>query len=246
MLNYIIIFCMDNKTKYSNTIIYKISCNNPEIKDTYVGHTTDFTKRKTRHKQNCKSVNNKLYNTINKNGGWSNWNMSEIANYNCKNITEAKIKEQIHYELLKANLNCIPPYTSKKIEINEPECNTGNSTDSNYRFICKKCNYYTNKLNDLNRHIQTSKHKNKEENIIQTNNIKIYKCKCGNDYIHRQSLNNHKKKCIMPSSDNNIITKLVDENSEIKTKMLDLQSKYMELQSKMIYLIEEMNILKHK
>jgi hypothetical protein len=238
-----------DNTKYANTIIYKISCNNPEIKDIYVGHTTDFTHRKTCHKQNCKNIHNKLYNTINKNGGWSNWNMSEIAKYNCKNITEAKIKEQIHYELLKANLNGIPPYTSKKIEINEPEsttCNDENNDNSKCRFICKKCNYYTNKLNDLNRHIQTSKHKNKEENTIKTTSIKIYKCKCGKEYIHRQSLNNHKKKCIMPLSDNNIITNLVNENSEIKTKLLDLQSKYMELQSKMIYLIEEINILKYK
>ena len=31
---------------YKNTIIYKIVCNDLKIKDTYVGHTTDFKSRK--------------------------------------------------------------------------------------------------------------------------------------------------------------------------------------------------------
>ena len=33
-------------TDYSKTIIYKIVCKNPEIKNTYVGSTTDFASRK--------------------------------------------------------------------------------------------------------------------------------------------------------------------------------------------------------
>ena len=35
---------------YSKTIIYRIVCKNPEIKDCYVGQTTDFTSRKSCHK----------------------------------------------------------------------------------------------------------------------------------------------------------------------------------------------------
>ena len=31
---------------YSNTIIYKIYCKNEMVTDIYVGHTTNFTKRK--------------------------------------------------------------------------------------------------------------------------------------------------------------------------------------------------------
>ena len=38
---------------YNNTIIYKIVCNDLNIKDLYVGHTTDFTKRKYKHRLNC-------------------------------------------------------------------------------------------------------------------------------------------------------------------------------------------------
>ena len=58
---------------YSNTIIYKITCKDPEIKDVYVGHTTNFVQRKHAHKQSCnnqKSSNYdcKLYNTMRERG----------------------------------------------------------------------------------------------------------------------------------------------------------------------------------
>ena len=38
---------------YTNTIIYKIVCNDLNITDLYVGSTTDFTNRKYNHKSSC-------------------------------------------------------------------------------------------------------------------------------------------------------------------------------------------------
>ena len=75
---------------YSNTIIYKIICNDETINDVYVGHTTNFTKRKYFHKSACANLDNKLkiYNIIRQNGDWDNWDMVEIAIYNCKDKTE--------------------------------------------------------------------------------------------------------------------------------------------------------------
>ena len=35
-----------NEIDYSNTIIYKITCLDPNITDVYVGHTTNFVQRK--------------------------------------------------------------------------------------------------------------------------------------------------------------------------------------------------------
>ena len=65
---------------YSNTIIYKITCDDSNISDLYVGHTTNFVQRKHAHKQSCineKSPNYKykLYEVIRNNGGWENWKM---------------------------------------------------------------------------------------------------------------------------------------------------------------------------
>ena len=104
---------------YSNTIIYKITCNDPNIKDVYVGHTTNFVQRKHAHKQSCineKSLNNKckLYNVIRNNGGWINWSMEIIHFFSCNTHYEARIKEQEYFVLLNANLNSIEPMPPKK------------------------------------------------------------------------------------------------------------------------------------
>lgn len=102
-----------NIIDYSNTIIYKIYCLDENVTDLYVGHTTNFFKRKHQHK--CSSMNEKysktkLYKTIKENGNWDNWNMVIIATYDCKNSTEARIKEQYHTEQLGATLNSLKAF----------------------------------------------------------------------------------------------------------------------------------------
>ena len=73
-------------------------------------------------------------------------------------------------------------------------------------FHCEKCDYLTCNKKDYNKHVSTQKHqiltsdlqkipKNPITKITQ-NNI----CECGNVYKHRQSLFNHKKKCLINKS----------------------------------------------
>jgi hypothetical protein len=93
---------------YKNTIIYKIVCNDTSITDCYVGHTTDFTNRKNKHKSDAMDIffiNVKLYSFIREHGGWDNWSMVPIEEYPCINSFEATARERHHYDLLKANLN---------------------------------------------------------------------------------------------------------------------------------------------
>ena len=95
---------------YNNTVMYKIVCNDLNIKDLYVGHTCDFIRRKSKHKYSCTRENNpdynyKLYIIIRKNGGWDNWSMVEIEKFSCKDANEARKRERYWYELLNANLN---------------------------------------------------------------------------------------------------------------------------------------------
>jgi hypothetical protein len=99
---------------YSKTIIYKIVCNDLNITETYVGHTTNFVKRKYEHKRVCnietdKHFNLKVYKTIRENGGWDNWSILEICKYSCNSFHEAALEERRHYELLNANLNIYNP-----------------------------------------------------------------------------------------------------------------------------------------
>jgi len=104
---------------YSNTIIYKLCCNNPNITDVYVGHTTDFINRKRQHKQNCNNENNKAYNFyvyqfIREHGDWTNWSMIEIEKICCIDSNEACKYERRHLELLGATLNMVIPSRTQK------------------------------------------------------------------------------------------------------------------------------------
>ena len=49
---------------YSKTIMYKLVCFDLNIKDIYVGHTTDFIRRRAQHKQTCNNSNCKAYNSF--------------------------------------------------------------------------------------------------------------------------------------------------------------------------------------
>ena len=102
------------KTEYQNTVIYKIVCNDLNITDCYVGHTTNFRHRKSSHKHICsnaehKDHNVKLYQNIRNNGGWINWSMVEIEKYPCNDSNEAHARERYYYELLNASNNTYYP-----------------------------------------------------------------------------------------------------------------------------------------
>jgi hypothetical protein len=193
---------------YSNTIIYKIYCKDESITDLYVGHTTNFIQRKYSHKIACNNLNNdlKIYNVIRSNGGWENWNMVEIAKYDCKDVTEARIKEQEHYNALQASLNSCPAYVDikkyfcytcnlqcknpkqynlhikcnkhiKKYTVDNNEATIITKKNDNM-YCCELCNFKTCKLTDFNRHLNTNKHicNKNETNVNNTHELTNYKC----------------------------------------------------------------------
>jgi len=104
---------------YSKTIMYKIVCNDLNVKDCYVGQTTGFTRRKSEHKSICsnlssKHYNLKLYQCIRDNGGWDNWLMILIEYYPCKDSLEAVQRERYWKEQLNSTLNTQTPSRTKK------------------------------------------------------------------------------------------------------------------------------------
>jgi hypothetical protein len=102
---------------YSRIVIYKIVCNNLDIKYLYIGSTTNFSKRKSSHKsdfKNEKKMNLKVYKMIRENGGWDNWDMIEIEKYPCKDNNEARSRERYWVEKENSTLNSYKPYVSKE------------------------------------------------------------------------------------------------------------------------------------
>jgi len=156
---------------YSNTIIYKIQHeDNEEL--LYVGHTTDFTKRKCQHKHSCnnpnsKEYNRKVYQMIRDNGDWECFKMIEIKKYPCNNANEASAEEDRIMRELKANMNSNKAYTGlTKKEYNKQWRNDNPDYHPNYRInnrdkIRKKmtceCGAIVSRDN-LSRHRDSGKH----------------------------------------------------------------------------------------
>jgi len=217
---------------YSNTIIYKITCNNPNVTDSYVGHTTNFVQRKHAHKNGvtnekspCYSL--KLYKTIRDNGGWDNWKMEMVQFYNCKNIYEAKIKEQEHFTELKASLNSIEPMKSKEKVIDTVTIQHQVSEEhevSKFNYNCEKCSAKTNNKKDFYKHLATDKHKKKE---VESNSNRavlspLHLCsKCNKQYNSKSGLWYHEKRCSSPTPVTNIDCNNVDYKELVNQLLID-------------------------
>ena len=235
---------------YSNTIIYKITCKDPGIKDVYVGHTTNFVQRKHAHKQSCiniKSNNHKckLYTTIREHGGWQNWTMEIINFFNCNDHYEARIKEHEYFVLLNATLNSIDPMPKPKSSV-EPVHNViemSETSEKANKFKCVACNFTCCKNSNYIKHLSTRKHTmvTNDANFMPKN-AELYICNnCNKCYKYRQGLSLHKHKCQIvdlhattPDTSNNVVDKefvmlLIKENSEFKTTMIDLQNKMLDV-----------------
>ena len=74
-----------NKNNSIKIFIYKIFCNDENIKDIYIGQTKNFEIRKAEHARESDSSDLKLYKKIRENGGWKNWSMIKLNVYECKN-----------------------------------------------------------------------------------------------------------------------------------------------------------------
>ena len=148
-----------NPIDYQNTIIYKIE---HIVKEDliYVGHTTNWDRRKYSHKQRCLKENNskhnlKLYQMMRGNGGWEMFRMIEIEKYPCNDKREAEKRECEVMKKLKASLNTMNSYVSneekkesrKEYEKRNKEKNQGRLKDYNN-------NYYQNNKSTIKENVK--------------------------------------------------------------------------------------------
>jgi len=111
---------------YSETHFYKIVCKDFNIKDCYVGHTTDFKRRKSDHKKHCymendKHYNIKVYKFIRENGGWDNWEMILLKTENCENGMVARSRDRFYKEQEHSTLNHNVPSRTNAEYVKENE-----------------------------------------------------------------------------------------------------------------------------
>lgn len=168
---------------YSKCVIYKIVCNDINVTDVYVGHTTNFINRKKWHKKSCnntkdKCYNLKLYQYIRENGGWDNFSMVIVEEYPCNNLEEARHKERYWYETLNAKLNVLCPIITEeekreyKAQYRETHKEYFLEQKKQYREthkeqIAEYMKEYMQNYNDINK-----------EKLAEKRKIK-YACECG-------------------------------------------------------------------
>ena len=187
---------------YSNTLIYKLVCRDVDITDCYVGHTTNFIKRKSNHKQSCiketsKQHNIYVYQFIREHGGWDNWDMIVIETFECNNQNEACARERYWIEKLKAKLNKQIP---TKIDAKYFVATTENRSEyqREYRLENKeKISEHQKEWYELNKE-KISEYKkewreaNKEK--IRQNASQPFECECGSIVQHVEKSRHLKSK----------------------------------------------------
>lgn len=132
---------------YENTIIYKLCCNDPTITDIYVGHTTNFIKRKSQHKNSTNNLTDPSYNSykyqfIRNNGGFNNWSMIQIIKIVCENVYDACRIERQYIEQLNATLNINRPITTLNEKIEQMKECCKHYYEKNKDKICEQQKYY--------------------------------------------------------------------------------------------------------
>ena len=82
-------------------------------------------------------------------------------------------------------------------------------------FKCENCDYITSRKSQYDRHLTTSKHQNTyadlQNDLQKVPKSSKFTCKCGKEYLHRQSLYKHKINCNFLLKDPENITIEIEE-----------------------------------
>jgi len=167
-----------------NYVFYKFVCLNDDIESCYVGSTSNFKKRKSRHKFAChteyfKDYNLKIYQTIRTNGGWDNWRMIQIGTKEQITKRQAEQIEEQYRKELKADMN---ERRAFRTEEERKEYNKEQHKE-----------YYDNNK-DYFKEQNKEYYDNNKEQINEQRNEKV-ECECG-CIVARQGLLKHKKSMI--------------------------------------------------
>jgi hypothetical protein len=101
-------------------------------------------------------------------------------------------------------------------------------------FYCHVCDYKTNRKNNMDKHLNSKKHKEEIGRMASSveKGLEVFKCKCGNSYTHVSSLSRHKRTCSILADDINnkkmcnVVLDVVQKQSEL---IGNLQNQVLEL-----------------
>ena len=143
---------------YLPAFVYKITCNDPEIRESYIGSTYNFRSRLNAHKTSCENpksskYNYKLYKFIRNNGGWGNFTMKVLYGIEVFDKMELLELEKKTINIIKPSLNCQVPLRTRS-------------------------EYYQDNKQKILDDVRSYREKNKDMLATQT------KCLCGGTYTY--------------------------------------------------------------
>jgi hypothetical protein len=166
------------KIDYSKSFIYRLCCLDVNIKEIYVGSTTNMRNRKYRHKSDCNNEKQKkyylyVYQFIRENGGFDNWEMILVENYDAKDNLELRKRERYWKDELKATLNSCNPYKTAEDE------------SARKKIYHKKNKIIINKKkrefrNDNKEYIAKQRSELRKKNLSK--HLERFNCECGGKY----------------------------------------------------------------
>ena len=174
---------------YSKCSIYKIEHVDDESL-VYVGHTTNFDKRKTQHKINCyndngKPYNFKVYQMIRENGGWEKFLMLEVEKYPCNDRREAERRENEVMKELKSSMNTNKSFlTQDELTEYKKEYNKEYNESNKHKIQEYMKDYYE---------LHKPEIKEQVKDYYKANKLKLnakVKCECGCEIV-KQNLKQH-------------------------------------------------------
>jgi len=204
---------MPTATDYSTTYVYEIICKDESIQQKYIGLTTNFVKRKYEHKRLYQQTETEVYNVMAKNGGFDNWQIRLLAEYNCKDANEARLMLQKH-----------PGYILER-----------NKTKISY---CNVCNYECNDKSNFKVHCKTAKHlanisptkmelvptpmptPNLENLVVELIKQNLEQQK---QNLEQQKQNQEQQKQNQEQKDQ--MTELIKSNQQLQTQMMEIYNK---------------------
>jgi len=196
---------MPTATDYSTTYVYEIICKDESIQQKYIGLTTNFVKRKYEHKRLYQQTETEVYNVMAKNGGFDNWQIRLLAEYNCKDANEACMMLRNH-----------PGYILER-----------NKTKISY---CKVCNYECNDKSNFKVHCKTAKHianssPTKMELVptptpTPTPNLENLVVELIKQNLEQQKQNLEQQKQNQEQKDQ--MTELIKSNQQLQTQMIEI------------------------
>jgi len=138
------------------------------IKDIYVGSTTNKNRRKQQHKRNCNDENDKekynmrVYKFIRETGGFDNWSLILVEKYPCNSKQELEMRERYWMEQLHSTLN------SKSV------------TSYQHLWFEDRCEYYKKYTEENKNHLR--EHRKEYRKLNEEYLKKQTICECGGHY----------------------------------------------------------------